>query len=494
MDKNAYNEKEKYYPILIKNQIKHENKKKNKDTDLKSTNKNTDKMIYFLSDKKERNSFTFFKTFIGNTDDISSDILNKKLIKVNTDNKSKSKNNLYNASCITNSVKRTNPKIKSKFNIKEEDLTMNQKINKFESRIDNLLNVINDFEAKFINSSETQKIKEQFNTIMNKNIYKNKIINNNLFKSFNKNNNKNKTEGNNNDILGIKNNATMDIKNINNINININNNNYENNYFITHSINDISHKVLNQKQNFPNKKFSTNSNNSIIKKSNLKSKKKMSKCNSNDLKNKTILNYKDKSKLFKLHFDSITNNNNSSKNTRYNNSYKDLQMPLTDRKEKDLEENKIIGFNDLRNSLKNFNKKKNNNCVKINKAGSSNKQIRSKNFIKKDGNNKVNLFKNKKQAIEKKNLTPSSAQGNPLINNTIVGGMDVGNKIKEKSVNGSAEFIRMKKKENSELINYILNKRNIIKGSMATSGNYQHDIMINRDFINNKKNLYNKKK
>ena len=494
MDKNAYNEKDKYYPILIKNQIKHENNKKHKDTDLKSTNKNMDKMIYFLSDKKERNSFTFFKTFIGNTDDISNDILNKKLIKVNTDNKSKSKNNLYNASCITNSVKSSNPKIKSKFKKKvEEDLTMNQKINKFESRIDNLLNVINDFEAKFINSPETQKIKEQFNTIMNKNIYKNKIINNNLLKSFNKN----KTEGNNNDILGIKNNTTMDIKNINNINININNNNYENNYFITHSINDISHKVLNQKQNFPNKKFSTNSNNSILKKSNLKNKKKISKCNSNDLKNKTIHNYKDKSKLFKLPFDSITNNNNNStKNTRYHNSYKDLQMPLTDRKEKDIEDNKVIEFNDLRNSLKNINKKKNSNCVKINKAGSSKNQIRRKNFIKKDGTNKVNLFKNKKQVIEKKNLTPSSAQGNPLINNTIGGGMDFSNKFreKEKSVNGSVEFIRMKKKENSELINYILNKRNIIKGNIATSGNNQHDNINNRDFINNKKNVYNKKK
>ena len=492
MEKNAYNEKEKYYPILIKNQIKHENNKKHKETEIKSTNKNIDKMIYFLSDKKERNSFTFFKTFIGNTDDISNDILNKKLIKVNTDNKSKSKNYLYNASCITNSVKRSNPKLKSKYKKKEEDLTMNQKINKFESRIDNLLNVINDFEAKFLYSPETQKIKEQFKNIMNKNIYKNKIINNNLFKSFNKN--QNKTEGN--DILGIKDNATMDIKNINNINININNNNYENNYFITHSINDISHKVLNQKQNFPNKKFNTNSNNSIIKKSNLKTKKKISKCNSNDLKNKSINNYKVKSKLFKLPFDSITNNNNNStKNTRYNNSYKDLQMPLTDRKEKDIEDNKIIEFNDLRNSLKNINKKKNNNCVKINKAGSSKNQIRKKNFIKKDGNNKVNLFKNKKQVIEKTNLTPSSAQGNRLINNTIGVGLDTNNKIKEKekSVNGSAEFIRMKKKDNTELINYILNKRNIIKGNIATSGNNQHD-NNNRDFVNNKKNMYIKKK
>ena len=482
MDKNIFNEKEKYYPILIKNQIKHENSKKNKDQEIKTANKNMDKMVYFLSDKKERNSFTFFKTFIGNTDDLSNDILNKKLIKVNTDNKSKTKNNIYsNSSCITNSVKRNNPKIKSKFPKKEENLSMNQKINKFESRIDNLMTVINDFEAKFINSPETQKIKEQFNSIMNKNIYKNKINNNFLYKSFNKNEVKN-------NILNIKDNGngTTDMNNINN-------NNIENNYFITHSINDISHKVLNQKQNFNEKKCSTTYNNSIIKKSNFKAKKKISKCNSNDLKNKTIYNYKDKSKLFKLPLDSITNNNFTMKNNRYNNSYKDLQMPLTDRKEKEGEDNKIVEFNDLRNSLKNINKKKNNNCVRINKAASSKNEVRRKAFIKKDGNNKVNIFKTKKKVIEK-NLTPSSAQ-TPFNNNTINGGMENGkNREKEKSMNGSAEFIKMKKKDNSEFINYILNKRNIIKGNIVTSGNNQHESVNNKDFINNKKMLYNKKK
>ena len=482
MDKNIFNEKEKYYPILIKNQIKHENSKKNKDQEIKTANKNMDKMVYFLSDKKERNSFAFFETFIGNTDDLSNDILNKKLIKVNTDNKSKTKNNIYsNSSCITNSVKRNNPKIKSKFPKKEENLSMNQKINKFESRIDNLMTVINDFEAKFINSPETQKIKEQFNSIMNKNIYKNKINNNFLYKSFNKNEVKN-------NILSIKDNGngTTDMNNINN-------NNIENNYFITHSINDISHKVLNQKQNFNEKKCSTTYNNSIIKKSNFKAKKKISKCNSNDLKNKTIYNYKDKSKLFKLPLDSITNNNFTMKNNRYNNSYKDLQMPLTDRKEKEGEDNKIVEFNDLRNSLKNINKKKNNNCVRINKAASSKNEVRRKAFIKKDGNNKVNIFKTKKKVIEK-NLTPSSAQ-TPFNNNTINGGMENGkNREKEKSMNGSAEFIKMKKKDNSEFINYILNKRNIIKGNIVTSGNNQHESVNNKDFINNKKMLYNKKK
>jgi hypothetical protein len=244
------------------------------------------------------------------------------------------------------------------------------------------------------------------------------------------------------------------------------------------------------------KKCSTTCNNSIIKKSNLKNKKKISKCNSNDLKNKTIHYYKDKPKLFKLPLDSINNNNFGIKNNRYNNSYKDLNMPLTDRKEKDIEDNKIIENNDLRNSLKNINKKKN-NCLKINKAASSKNEIRRKNFIKKEGNNKVNLFKNKKKVFEK-NSTPSSVQGNLLINNTINGGIDIfnKNKDKEKSVNGSSEFIKMKKKDNTEFINYILNKRNIIKNNnMITTGNNQHEpINNNKEYINNKKLLYNKKK
>ena len=457
----------KYIPILMKSQIKHDNNKKAKDTTEKNAgNQNIEKMIYFLSDKKERNSFTFFKTFIGNTDDLSNDILNKKLIKVNTDNKSKSKNNKCNSSCFTNSVKKSNPKVKNQKKNGEND-SMNQKINKFESRIDNLLNVINDFEEKFINSPETQKIKDQFNTIINKKIYQDKISENYLYKSFNKK---------------LKDNC---INNINNINININNNNYENNYFITHSINDISHKVLNKNNNFSDKKLNINTNNSnIIKKSNKKPKKKMSKCNSNDIKNKTIHNYKDKPKLFKLPLDSI-NNNFSMKKNRYTNSYKELKMPLTDRKEKekdkdkekekekDTDDNKFIESTYLANSSKNINKKKN-LCVKINKAASSKNEIRRKTFFKKEGINKVNLFNNKKKIIDK-NITHSSGQGNQVVNNTINGGMkehgvDMGNNNKklEKSINSSNEFNKMKKRESTDLISYILNKRNIIKGNNIT--------------------------
>lgn len=492
MDKNPFTEKEKYYPLLMKNYKIYDKVKKNKDSDIKS-NKNFDKMIYFLSDKKERNSFTFFKTFIGNADDLSNNILNKKLIKVNTDNKSKSKNKKYNSSCFTNSIRCSKPKAKSKFHITESDLSMNQKINKFESRIDNLLNVINDFEIKFINSPQTQRIKEEFNTIMNKKIYKDKIANSNMYKSYNNNDNNNDIDNNR---IEIKNTGLMDI---NNINININNNNYENNYFITHSINDIGHKVLKKKKNFSDYKLGTNTNNSTIKKSNFKSKKKIGKCNSNELKNQTIHNYKEKTKLFKLPSDSISacnNNNNYIKNNRYNNSYKELQMPLTDRKEKEIDDNKNMETNELRNSLKNINRKKN-NCIRINKAGSSKNEIRRKTFIKKDDCHKVNLFKNKKKLV-KKNLTTSSVQGNPKINNTMNQGLikEHGfdftnrNKDKEKSVNGSAEYIKMRKKDCADLINYILNKRNIIKSSNIIFGN-QHD--VNKDYNYSKKLLYKKK-
>ena len=63
-------------------------------------------------------------------------------------------------------------------------------------------------------------------------------------------------------------------------------------------------------------------------------------------------------------------------------------------------------------------------------------------------------------------------------------------KDKEKSVNGSAEYIKMRKKDCADLINYILNKRNIIKNSNGILGN-QHD--VNKDYNFNKKLLYKKK-
>ena len=499
MDKNPFTDREKYYPILIKNKIKHGNNRKIQNSDIKSSKK-IEKMINFLSDKKEKNSFTFFKTFIGNSEDISNNIFNKKLIKVDIDNKSKSKskNKIYNSSYINNKAKKSNQKINSKFNIniKDSETSMNQKINKFESRIDNLLNVINDFENKFIYSPETQKIKEELNNIINKKIYQDKVENNYLCKSYKKNEIKNTIDiiNNNTERKGRNDNYIMDI---NNIDININNN-YKSNYYLNNSINDISHNIINKKINFNEKKKNKNLN--MTKKSKIKSNKNISKCNSNDLKNKSHQNCEKKKNFYKLPSESINNKssliNNTIKNNRYNNLNKEFLIPLTERKERDIENNKNYEINFLRNSLKKINKNKN-NFIRINKAASSKKKIKRKTFIKNDSNKKLNSFKKRKKLIEK-NLISSLPYENTYINNTINGrlikshGIDISNKNKkkEKSINGSAEFSKMRKKDSSDLINYILNKRNILKKkSIISSGNIQYN---NKDFNYNKKILKKK--
>ena len=218
---------------------------KNKEMPQKRNKKESP--IYLLSDQKDKKSLSFFKTFLINNNtstlELSNNNSSKKIIKVNTDNRSRSKKSVM-APKVINSVKRSS-KIKID-NLDGDNISMSQRIAKFESRIDNLLNVINNFENNFINSSESEKIKEEFNSIINKKIYKNRIDKNHFHKSFNK------TEYNNTEIFNDNNNSNvlkasciMDIKNIN---ININNNNYENNYFITQSsFNKRSHLKLRKK-------------------------------------------------------------------------------------------------------------------------------------------------------------------------------------------------------------------------------------------------------
>ena len=238
----------------------------NKNNKKLEQDKNIGKMIYILSDKKDQDSISFVQTLINNNtnNDSSNDFSNKKIIKVNKDNRTKSKN-IITSKLHNNSNKKTNKKLEN-INIEEnENISIAQKINKFESRIDNLLNVINDFETKYIKSPETQRIKDQFNAIINKKIYKNKISNNPLYKSWIKTdyNNDNFINKDNKDIL--KDSFIMDIKNIN---ISINNNKYENNYFITQSNqNKISHhKPFHKKQNSNEKKINIKiNNNSILK-------------------------------------------------------------------------------------------------------------------------------------------------------------------------------------------------------------------------------------
>ena len=416
----------------------------------------------YLSDKKEKNSLSFIKNTLNNNEnDIKNDITNRKIIKVNKDNRSKSKKNITSPKNI-NSIKKPNIKIDD-IKIEEyENISIAQKINKFESRIDNLLNVINDFETKFIKSPETQRIKDQFNIIMNKKIYKNRTTTDPLYKSWIKT----KCNSNNNIFLNndnksvLKDSFVMDIKNIN---ISINNNRYENNYFITHSNQNkfIHHNPFNKKQNSSEKNFNLKiNNNSIFKKSILKSSKKKPKCISNDTKNKIIQNYKDKTKLFNLPLDFIINNNtikNNIKNYRYNNSYKEFSKPLTDRKEKETND-KIINKSKLKNKLKSENKKRN-NCLRINKIVCNKDEKGKKPFIKKEELKKDNLLKTKKKLFSK-NSAPSTLQVNNLANFSI----NRGKSKKEKGKNNINYSNLNKNKENTNnCINYSLNKRKIIK-------------------------------
>ena len=144
---------------------------------------------------------------------LTNNISIKKKIKVNIGINSRTKKNISPQKNIKDSKNQ-----KKKFediNIKEdENISIAQRITKFESRIDNLLNIINDFETKFIKSPETQRIKEKFSDIINKKIYKNKILNDTLYKSWIKTdyNNNFFKDNENNSIL--KNSYIMDIKNI----------------------------------------------------------------------------------------------------------------------------------------------------------------------------------------------------------------------------------------------------------------------------------------
>ena len=422
---------------------------------------NIEKIKNYLSEKKEKNSLSFIKNVLNNNEnDILSDIPNKKIIKVNKDNRSKSKNRIISPKNVNSFIK-TNIKMED-IKIEEyENISITQKINNFESRIDNLLNVINDFENKFIKSPETQRIKDQFNIIMNKKIYKNRLPTDPLYKSWIKTefNNNNMFLNNDNQSV-LKDSFVMDIKNIN---ISINNNRYENNYFITQSNqNKFSHhRPFSKKQNSSDKNFNLKiNNNSVFKKSILKSLKKKPKCISNDTKNKIIQTYKDKTKLFNLPLDFIINNNtikNNIKNYRYSNSYKEFSKPLTDRKEKETND-KIINKYKLKNKLKSENKKRH-NCLRINKIVCNKDEKGKKPFIKKEELKKDNLLKAKKNLFSKTSIS-SSLQGNNFVNFSINKGKS--NKEKEKNNINYSNSNRNKETTNN-CINYSLNKRKIVK-------------------------------
>ena len=447
MDNNSLNKKS------IGNNKKTKSQEKVQDQNIKN-------VLYFLSDKKNNAPLSIIKSFLytKENNELSNDTKTKKVIKVNTDNYCKTKNKLIVPGNINNAQN-----IKKELNendMKTDDnMSINEKISKFETRIGNLLDVIDNFEKKFINSPETQRIKDQFKVIMDKKIYKNKRSNDYLHKSWLKTDFKDDLFENKDNTSVMRNSCIMDIKNIN---ISINNNNYENNYFITQSSQNknTNHISKTKKHNFSENKFNIKINNSsIFNKSSVKASKKKQKCISNDLKNKIFQNQKDKSKLFKLPLDFIINNNNiknkNIKNYRYNKSQKEFQKPLTDRREK-IKNNISSNTLNIKNKLKSVNKKRK-NCLIINKTIGDNNDIGKKPSIKKDGNIKSNLLNSKKKLFNK-NLNPSILKVNSSSNNTI----NSGRNYKDKKFINNSNLAKNKECINN-YINYTLNKKKIIK-------------------------------
>ena len=145
--------------------------------------KNVEKELNLLTNQGDINTSPFIKNLIYNNKDLEKNVADKTKIKVNISNNSRAKKNIFIQNNIIDSKGR-NKKLEELHIEEDENISIAQRINKFESRIDNLLSIINDFEVKYIKSPETQRIKEQFSNIINKKIYKNRISNDPLYKSW----------------------------------------------------------------------------------------------------------------------------------------------------------------------------------------------------------------------------------------------------------------------------------------------------------------------
>ena len=407
----------KYHNIIFNNQ-QFDNKLSNKQ----------DKLENEMLLTKSINSYTDWKLCKAN---ISQERYKNKFIKVIKDKSVLNpigKNQETYSKKSNSEVKNTQKNINNNNNI-----FIQEKIINFESRINNLMQVIQNFEDEFIKSPKPNKIKEQFNTIANKISYNeinpiktDALINTNSCKK-----------------LFLKDNHVYDI---NNINININNNNYGDNFYISKSINNINTQFNNNPNLYSNKLKINLNNNNILKNSiNKPNNKKIFTNHSNDMKNQSINSYKDKNKIFHLPLESINNYKNiylNNKNRKFNNSNKHIhiQMSLTDRKEK---------FNELNKIMKSVNTK--NQFIYKNLELEQNKNIKR--------NNIDDYFKYSKNN-RGKNLTLYLNMNKKSNSNKV-------KEIKEKQNLGKDQmkFGGGIKSENKNFVNYILYKRNFIKSN-----------------------------
>ena len=316
---NSNNQKKVIESYNSKNKdIQYMKKKINLETNTTFDKKNNLSLFSFLSSNTNQEEKTTNKS-LKTTKETESNQLSLKY--TNNNNKKKL---FLNSNKINLHKKKEKKKIS---NSAHNKILLNKELDNFKNRIDNLMKVIEDFEIKYINSTENKKIKDELNKIIkNKKYFEHKDTYSNLgtgtqnfdvkshqkqiyYRKSNKNilnreENNNKTEKIKNNKFNLLNNPRQ--KNHFNSTKNIKNKN------INNSI--ITNKKEKNKQNNNKKEINKNTKNSYDKRinystliefkpKNKEKPKKNIKVNKNDL-NKNIIN---KSKPMTCHYPSKSN-------------------------------------------------------------------------------------------------------------------------------------------------------------------------------------------
>ena len=242
-------EKENYFSLYMKRKNNDSKKKTNFHSDrkiknscvsinkLKENNNKNGKLLLESSGKKNKNTFSFIKSYLNNYQDpennkrghdhgaknitidkqrIKNIRVNKSSTDINYHRKNKNNNNKEVVEDKNNSIDLTTNN--TTYNNNQE-----KKIEKLKNRIFNLMNIIDNFEKDYINNTKPMQIKEQLNKInfkfISHNIDQTKNYKNTReqsSKTDRTNYNQNKKLKNNNKIDYIKLNENLQISNYNN--------------------------------------------------------------------------------------------------------------------------------------------------------------------------------------------------------------------------------------------------------------------------------------
>ena len=183
-------EKENYFSLYMKRKINDSKIKTNFRSDKKTKNncasiqklkddkKNNPKLLLESSEKKNKIAFSFIKSYLFNFQDQEKNkkcyatkekdlIIDKPKMKNVKVNKSSTDINCYKKNNIkkNNEINNANLNSKNNYNNYKYNNNHDNKIEKLKNRIFNLMEVIDNFEKDYINSSKPKQIKEQLNQI-----------------------------------------------------------------------------------------------------------------------------------------------------------------------------------------------------------------------------------------------------------------------------------------------------------------------------------------